>query len=116
MAFGKWKKWGRDYGVAFITKESGKHLRISREIKWSDEMPEHFDEVTGLIDFARRHNVTEVTCASRSLMKTYTCEGIRIHFYPSSLCCKTDAEFYLSPDIRKLMPGFFEFDYDVDAL
>ena len=79
-------------------------------------MPKYFDQVTGLVDFAHKHNLTEVTCTSRNLMKTYISEGVHVDFFPTAWRCQIDADFYFSPDIRKNMPHFFEFDYDVDLL
>lgn len=74
------------------------------EVKWSDRVVNHLDELRPLADFARRVGATretEVTTRTRSA--TRTLDGTRIQFIPASVYCYWTGRIILA--IKSLEPA-----------
>lgn len=88
--YARWKSGRQDREVDLIRIDPA-NLRPSwaYEIKWSDRFAEHPNELSGLIDFARKNGVDRVPVGATT--KTITTEtvvdGVPIRHFPCALHC-----------------------------
>ena len=57
------------------------------EIKWSDRIVEHIGELSHLVDFANKNEVSDITVTTRGIEAERTSRNVAIRFIPTSLYC-----------------------------
>lgn len=59
------------------------------EVKWSDRLVDHPNELRQIIGFCHANNMESITITTRSKMSEYDIDGVKVEFVPSSIYCFT---------------------------
>lgn len=89
LHYARWKEGRRDLEVDLVSVEpSTQRPRFAAEIKWSDRIVDHPEELRGLVEFSGRHYlVTPPTVTTRTVSRTAIIAGVQVRFLPAALYC-----------------------------
>jgi len=89
LHYARWKEGRRDLEVDLVSVEPGtQRPRFAAEIKWSDRIVDHPEELRGLVEFSSRHRLaTPPTVTTRTVSRTEIIAGVQVRFLPAALYC-----------------------------
>jgi hypothetical protein len=94
LHYARWKEGRRDYEVDIVALDQGSQKpRAAVEIKWSDRIIDHPEEIHAIASLASRYpfdNPPVVT--TRSILKMTSLNGVAIEFVPTALYCYSIAK------------------------
>jgi len=83
----RYARW--HHGEVDIVLTAGSRVVWAVEVKWSDRIVNHPEELKSLLTFCKQNRLDKTLVTTRSTSRRRTIEGIDVQFTPASLYCYT---------------------------
>jgi predicted AAA+ superfamily ATPase len=89
LHYARWKEGRKDMEVDLVSVDPGtQRPRFAAEIKWSDRIVDHPEELRALVDFSSRHRLVKPPIVTtRTISRNATLNGVEIQFLPTAFYC-----------------------------
>ncbi len=94
LHYARWKDGRSDIEVDIVGLDPAiQRPRFAAEIKWSDRILDHPEELKGILALAQKHAITEpLIVTTRSSTKTSVFSGMQVNFRPTAVYCYSIAK------------------------
>jgi hypothetical protein len=89
LHYARWKAGRGDMEVDIVGLDpAAQRPRFAAEVKWSDRILDHPEELKGILTLAQKHAIEEpLIVTTRSSTMTSLVSGIQVNFRPTALYC-----------------------------
>ena len=84
LAYARWGNAKKGGEVDLVLLDRLQNPFDATEVKWSNRYVDHPGELTSLLAFAKKHNLTDVVVTTIDRREDRELQGIRIHFVPAA--------------------------------
>lgn len=94
LFYARWKTGRSDYEIDLVSLDPGtQRPRFAREIKWSDRILDHPEELKAVVDFASRYRLEDpIVVTTRTRRERAKIQSVEISFIPTALYCYSIAK------------------------
>lgn len=98
IRYARWKEGRKDCEVDLVcTHPSTLGLSWAYEVKWSDRIVDHPEEISSLVSLAKKHPNLRVGVTSKTLSRDVVIDGVPVRYFPCALHCYQIGRNNISP-------------------
>ena len=88
LHYARWKEGRTDFEVDIVALDPGTQKpNLAVEVKWSDRIDDHPEELGGLLALAKKHTFAKIPIVTTTVSKLGAIRGIKVELIPTALYC-----------------------------